>query len=98
MASTKRPAPPTASNFPRLVAIRCNPTTKAQHWELTDRQERLYWWNQSKIHASKILLVGWGGIGGNLARILVQEQLGQLDGTDMDLVEPSNLNRQLFVA
>jgi molybdopterin/thiamine biosynthesis adenylyltransferase len=41
-------------------------------------------------------LVGYGGIGSNQAKILVQMGFGQIDGIDPDLAEDSNRNRQLF--
>ena len=69
-----------------------------EDWSLTDRQQRLPWWNQVKIGKAKILMVGAGGLGSNQGKIHVQQGYGHLDFVDPDIVEDSNRNRQNFTA
>jgi|SRR5579864_1263752 len=97
MENIRRPKSPTVSSFRQLEVLRCQLTPRVSHSQTTDRQTRIEWWNQKKIHAAKILLVGLGGLGSNQAKIFAQMQVGQMHGIDHDLVEYSNLNRQLFV-
>src|SRR5206468_6521960 len=63
---------------------------------LTDRQERLSWWNQRTIAKARILIAGAGGIGGRLALIFSHMGIGWQDIVDPDVVETTNLNRQNF--
>ena len=65
---------------------------------ITDRQSRLVWWNQQRIFGSRLLLVGCGALGSNVAKIFTQMGVGGLDMVDHDLAEHSNRNRQLFTA
>jgi molybdopterin/thiamine biosynthesis adenylyltransferase len=90
---------PIVLSYPPYLEVVCRPRQVNQAgWPLTDRQERIPWWNQKKIHDSSVLLVGAGGLGGNLGKIFTQMGFGQLDLVDPDLVEDSNRNRQLFTA
>lgn len=87
------------SNFPILKTIRCKPKKiQRASWSLTDRQERLKWWDQTIIRGSRVLVIGCGGLGSILGLILQQMGVGGLDFMDGDLVEDSNRNRQLFTA
>ncbi|KAI5191235.1 ubiquitin-like 1-activating enzyme E1 B [Nematocida minor] len=45
-----------------------------------------------------LLMVGAGGIGSEVAHILIQTYTGRLVIVDMDVIEVSNLNRQAFFA
>ena len=47
-----------------------------------------------RLAAARVLLVGFGGVGGWCAEALVRTGLGHLVLVDDDLVAPSNLNRQ----
>jgi hypothetical protein len=96
MVRTPEPKTPIVSSFPPVKEIRCMCRDRVEAWQIPDRQERLPWWDQSRVHAAKLLMVGQGGLGSNQSKILVQMQMGQIDGIDPDLVELSNLNRQLF--
>lgn len=53
-------------------------------------------WDQERLARSEVCLVGAGGLGSTIALTLVQAGVGALHIIDPDLVEPSNLNRQLF--
>lgn len=51
---------------------------------------------QKKLGASRVLLVGCGGTGGAIAEYLVRAGIGRLTILDRDVVEASNLHRQLL--
>lgn len=48
------------------------------------------------LHTKRVLIVGCGGLGGNLISILLRIGVGNLRIVDGDVFDPSNLNRQLF--
>ncbi len=48
------------------------------------------------LHNKRVLIVGCGGLGGNLISILLRIGVGNLRIVDGDVFDPSNLNRQLF--
>jgi thiamine biosynthesis protein ThiF family 2 len=49
-----------------------------------------------RLRASTVAIVGCGGLGSNAAAMLVRAGIGALTLIDFDVVEVSNLNRQLF--
>lgn len=51
---------------------------------------------QARLQAARVLLVGSGALGGVLAQSLVRAGVGQLVITDRDVVEESNLPRQVL--
>jgi len=51
---------------------------------------------RARLAASHVALVGCGGLGSNAAAMLVRSGVGRLTLIDFDVVEESNLNRQLF--
>jgi adenylyltransferase/sulfurtransferase len=51
---------------------------------------------QRRLSAGKVLLVGCGGTGGAIAQYLVRAGIGKLKILDRDVVEESNLHRQLL--
>jgi molybdopterin/thiamine biosynthesis adenylyltransferase len=54
-------------------------------------------WNaQLRLHLARVLVLGVGGTGGAAAQILVASGVGHLHAVDPDVVELSNLNRQLL--
>lgn len=59
-------------------------------------QTMLAGWDQERIEAARVCVVGAGGLGSEVALTLVQCGVGTIDLVDPDKVEPSNLNRQLF--
>ena len=95
-ATTSAGFPAAYTNFSPTKTIsipnRLSPELKE---ELTDRQERLSWWRQKLLQESRILQIGAGGLGGPIAKTLVQMGAA-IDVLDHDIVEVSNLNRQLF--
>jgi molybdopterin/thiamine biosynthesis adenylyltransferase len=64
----------------------------------TDRQERVRGFDQTRFSSLCVLLVGAGGLNGELAEGLVRKGIGCLKIFDPDRVELSNLNRQRFFA
>ncbi|MDQ1306521.1 MAG: sulfur-carrier protein adenylyltransferase/sulfurtransferase [Actinomycetota bacterium] len=58
-----------------------------------DRQERIWWWDQSKLSSSRVLVVGAGALGNEMVKNLCLVGVGQIDVVDMDLIEHSNLAR-----
>jgi molybdopterin/thiamine biosynthesis adenylyltransferase len=62
-----------------------------------DRSPRRSSWDiQAGLRASRVLLIGLGGTGGTLAHALAASGVGRLHCVDDDLVELSNLNRQIL--
>jgi molybdopterin/thiamine biosynthesis adenylyltransferase len=61
-----------------------------------DRQSRVPGFKQEKLAKAKILLIGAGGIGGEIGEGLVRKGIGHLIIADGDVVQLSNLNRQRF--
>jgi hypothetical protein len=79
------------------VTYRCRhlkPKTK-EH-SVTNRQEKVPGFNQQALAASRIILVGAGGLGGEIGVTLTRKGIGELVILDNDIVEPTNLNRQKF--
>ena len=50
----------------------------------------------AKVHASKILLIGAGGIGCELIKNLVLTGFMDIEVIDLDTIDVSNLNRQFL--
>jgi molybdopterin/thiamine biosynthesis adenylyltransferase len=66
--------------------------------ELYDRQFRLEGWSQKVVKNSRVLIIGVGGLGCEIAKNLAMLGVGHLDLVDLDIIEYSNLNRQLLFA
>jgi molybdopterin/thiamine biosynthesis adenylyltransferase len=63
---------------------------------VTDRQQKIPGFDQTTLEESTVLLVGAGGLGGEVGHSLVRKGVGGLQICDSDIVMPSNLNRQRF--
>lgn len=63
---------------------------------LYDRQFRLEGWSQKIVKNSRILIAGVGGLGCEIAKNLAMLGIGHLDLVDLDIIEYSNLNRQIL--
>ncbi|MBY9008085.1 MAG: ThiF family adenylyltransferase [Candidatus Lokiarchaeota archaeon] len=64
--------------------------------ELYDRQFRLEGWSQEIVKNSTALIAGVGGLGCEIAKNLAMVGVGKLILVDLDIIEFSNLNRQLL--
>lgn len=53
---------------------------------------------RARLHASCVAIVGCGGLGSNVAAMLLRSGVRNLTLIDFDVVDASNLNRQLFFA
>ncbi|MFX0012050.1 MAG: ThiF family adenylyltransferase, partial [Candidatus Hermodarchaeota archaeon] len=68
----------------------------AEEKDLYDRQFRLEGWSQKLVKNSRILIAGIGGLGCEIAKNLAMLGVGHLDLVDLDIIEHSNLNRQIL--
>ncbi|MFX1446132.1 MAG: ThiF family adenylyltransferase [Promethearchaeota archaeon] len=68
----------------------------ADERNLYDRQFRLEGWDQKLIKDSRVLIAGVGGLGCEIAKNLAMLGVGHLDLVDLDIIEHSNLNRQIL--
>jgi len=66
--------------------------------DLYNRQFRLEGWSQKLIKNSRVLIAGVGGLGCEIAKNLAMLGVGHLDLVDLDIIEHSNLNRQILFA
>ncbi|TFG00731.1 MAG: ThiF family adenylyltransferase [Promethearchaeota archaeon] len=64
--------------------------------DLYDRQFRLEGWSQKLIKNARVLIAGVGGLGCEIAKNLAMLGVGYLDLVDLDIIEHSNLNRQIL--
>jgi molybdopterin/thiamine biosynthesis adenylyltransferase len=64
--------------------------------DLYDRQFRLEGWSQKLVKNARVLIIGVGGLGCEIAKNLAMLGVGHLDLVDLDIIEHSNLNRQVL--
>jgi molybdopterin/thiamine biosynthesis adenylyltransferase len=64
--------------------------------ERFDRFRRIEWWEQSKLSATKILVVGAGALGNEVLKNLALLGVGNIFVVDLDTVEESNLSRSIL--
>lgn len=69
--------------------------------EYIERTRRNNFWvggkeGQLKLHDLKIGIAGLGGMGSNIAEILVRLGVGHIKIADYDIIEKSNINRQVI--
>lgn len=63
-----------------------------------DRFDRIPGANHAALRAAHVVLIGAGGLGGEVGHGLVRKGVGRLSIVDFDSVELSNLGRQQFFA
>jgi len=79
------------------VSYRCRYLRhKTKEQSVTNRQEKLPGFDQQALTGSRVILIGAGGLGGEIGEALVRKGIGELIILDNDIVEPTNLNRQRF--
>lgn len=61
-----------------------------------DRQLRLPGWNQRTLKDAIVIIAGIGGLGTEIAKNLAMTGVGTMHLVDMDIIEYSNLNRQIL--
>lgn len=61
-----------------------------------DRQRKITGFDQAVFSKSSVLCIGAGGLISHIAPTLVRKGIGRITLLDDDVVEASNLNRQLF--
>ena len=61
-----------------------------------DRFRLIGWWDQSKLSAAKVLVVGAGALGNEIVKNLALLGVGNILVADMDRVENSNLSRSVL--
>lgn len=61
-----------------------------------DRQERIAWWDQSRLARARILVVGAGALGNEVLKNLSLLGVGRLLVIDLDHIEESNLSRAVL--
>ena len=52
--------------------------------------------NLSKLRAAKVLVFGVGGVGGYVCEALARAGVGTIDIVDKDVVDITNINRQII--
>lgn len=71
-------------------------STKPLKENVFERQAGISGFNQERLNAATVVLVGAGGLGGEIGEGLARKGIGRIKLFDADLVEATNLNRQLF--
>lgn len=61
-----------------------------------DRLRLISWWDQERIRAARVLVVGAGALGNEVVKNLVLLGIGTIYLIDFDLIEASNLSRSVF--
>lgn len=67
--------------------------------EREDRYHRLKlirWWEQDKLRAARVMVVGAGALGNEIIKNLALLGVGHILVCDFDVVEPSNLSRSIL--
>ncbi|MEW5955375.1 MAG: ThiF family adenylyltransferase [Candidatus Micrarchaeota archaeon] len=61
-----------------------------------DRQKRISGWNQEKVSAQNVMVVGAGALGNEVVKLLLQLGVQKISLADFDVVSKANLNRCVF--
>ncbi len=80
----------------KSVRFYCKEIKDTSAGSITDRQERVSGFFQETMNKLTVVLIGAGGLGGEIGEGLVRKGVGCLKIFDGDTVELSNLTRQKF--
>ena len=83
-----------SSSLPKLEFRVFN--TKPLKENVFERQSRIPGFAQEKLESATVVLIGAGGLGGEIGEGLARKGIGRIKLFDADVVEPTNLNRQFF--
>src|SRR5262245_60044954 len=61
-----------------------------------DRFRRIEWWDQAKLDAARVLVVGAGALGNEILKNLALLGVGNVFVADVDTIERSNLSRSIL--
>ncbi|HZL34353.1 MAG TPA: ThiF family adenylyltransferase [Tepidisphaeraceae bacterium] len=96
--SVLNPALPAAGDAAR-AASRLEVTIAETNAQQEDRFHRfglISWWDQKKLAAAKILVVGAGALGNEIVKNLALLGVGNIFIADLDRIENSNLSRSIL--
>src|ERR1019366_8148209 len=62
----------------------------------TDRQERIAWWEQSRLAKAHVAVIGAGALGNEVLKNLALMGVGNVYIFDSDVIETSNLSRTVL--
>src|ERR1700722_17428145 len=77
----------------RMLHISSDATLREDRF---DRFKLIGWWDQSKLSAAKVLVVGAGALGNEIVKNLALLGIGNILVADMDRIENSNLSRSIL--
>ena len=60
------------------------------------RQTLMPWWDQDRVRAARVLVVGAGALGNEVLKLLALTGVGHVVVIDMDSIESSNLSRSVL--
>jgi adenylyltransferase/sulfurtransferase len=61
-----------------------------------DRLRRIAWWDQDRIRAARVLVIGAGALGNEILKNLALMGVGNVFVADLDSIERSNLSRSVL--
>ncbi len=61
-----------------------------------DRLRRIAWWDQTRLRAARILVIGAGALGNEILKNLALLGVGNILVADLDVIENSNLSRSVL--
>src|ERR1043165_5920685 len=78
------------SDKPITISLQDAPDDRFQRFRL------ISWWDQKKLSAARVLVIGAGALGNEIVKNLSLLGVGHLLIADMDRIENSNLSRSIL--